>query len=87
MSNSFQNSKLSLSTAGTASIAFAVIIHNGDAFLFKSKRETGDEGQTFPKLIVAGLRSQGEKEKDCSGHLSTIKKQLPRVELKYGQAP
>lgn len=84
MSNSFQNSKLSFNNAGTASIAFAVIIHNGDVFLFKCKREAGDKGQTFPELIVASLKSKGEKERDYSRHLSTIKKQLPRVELKYG---
>lgn len=73
MSNSCQNSKLSFNNACSASVAFAVIIHNGDIFLFKCKREAGDEGQTFPELIVASLKSQDEKEKDYSGHLSTKK--------------
>lgn len=74
MSNSCQNSKLPFNNTRMASVAFAVIIHNGDVFLFKYKREAGDEGQTFPELIVASLKSQGEKEKDYSGHLSTKKK-------------
>lgn len=71
-----------------AGVAFAITIHHGDVFLFKCKREARDEGQTFPELIVASFKSQGEKEKDYSGHWSTKKQQqLPRIELKCQWIP
>lgn len=57
MSNSCQNLNLSFNSPGTVSTAIAIIIHNGDLFPFKCKREAEDEGQTFPEVLIAHLKS------------------------------